>query len=144
VSVTDRWVGPCEQILNVPIACWYMSTVSLVAYREWRVALPPLLQWLPRGEKLCMDPWIDQPSCCGLGQESFFSGAVALFITVDDFLKDCYTWITWDTYGRGSYVNRAWKACGMLVGFFPVGCTLIQIIVTLRYEYRLFVTIITQ
>jgi hypothetical protein len=39
-------------------------------------------------------------------------------------------------------VDRAWKACGVLVGFFPAGCTLIQITVTLGYEYRLFVAVI--
>jgi hypothetical protein len=31
----------------------------------------------------------------------------------------------------------------VLVEFFPAGCTSIQIAVTLRYEYRLFATIIT-
>jgi hypothetical protein len=35
------------------------------------------------GEKLGMDPLIDQP---------FASGAVALSIAVDDFVKGCYTW----------------------------------------------------
>jgi hypothetical protein len=31
VLVKDRWVGPHKQVLNVPIACWYMGPVSLVA-----------------------------------------------------------------------------------------------------------------
>jgi hypothetical protein len=31
--------------------------------------------------------------------------------------------------------------CGVLVGFSPTGCTSIQIVMTLGYEYRLFVTI---
>jgi hypothetical protein len=35
------------------------------------------------GEKLGMDPLIDQP---------FALGAVALSIAVDDFMKGCYTW----------------------------------------------------
>jgi hypothetical protein len=33
-------------------------------------------------------------------------------------------------------------ACDVLVGFSPVGCTLIQIAATLGYEYHLFVTVI--
>jgi hypothetical protein len=53
-----------------------------------------LLQWLPQREKMGMDPWIGQPLCCELYQEPFFSGAVALSITIDDFTKGCYTWIT--------------------------------------------------
>jgi hypothetical protein len=31
--------------------------------------------------------------------------------------KCCYMWTTCDTYGRGPYVYRAWKACGVLVRF---------------------------
>jgi hypothetical protein len=45
LSVKDRWVDPREQVLNVLIACWYMDLVSLVAWHQQRVALPPLLQW---------------------------------------------------------------------------------------------------
>jgi hypothetical protein len=41
-------------------------------------------------EKLGMNPQIDQPSCCGLCRKPFFSGAVALFIIVDDFAKGYY------------------------------------------------------
>jgi hypothetical protein len=39
------------------------------------------------GEKLSMDPWICEPTCYRLCQEPFFSGAVALSIAVDDFVK---------------------------------------------------------
>jgi hypothetical protein len=42
------------------------------------------------GEKLDMNPWISQPSGCGLCREPFFSEAVALSIVVDDCVKDCY------------------------------------------------------
>jgi hypothetical protein len=31
VSVQDRGVGTCKQVLNVRIACWYMGPVNLVA-----------------------------------------------------------------------------------------------------------------
>jgi hypothetical protein len=111
-----------------------MSPVSLVACYQQRVTLSPLLQWLPWGEKLDTDPRIGQPSCCGLGQEPFFSGIVALSITIDDFMKCCYMWTAWDTYGRGPYVDQAWKVCDVLVRFAPAGCTSIQITTTLGYE----------
>jgi hypothetical protein len=74
------------------------------------------------GEKLGIDPWIGQSSCSGLGQEPFFSRAVDLFKSVDDYVKGCYTWTASDTYGRGSYTDRAWEACCMLVQFSPAEC----------------------
>jgi hypothetical protein len=44
-------------------------------------------------------------------------------------------------YGVGSYANRAWKVCDVLIKFSPTGCTSIRIIVTLGYEYRLFLAV---
>jgi hypothetical protein len=46
------------------------------------------------GEKLGMDPWIGQPSCCEICQAPFFSGAVALSITADDSAQGCHMWTT--------------------------------------------------
>jgi hypothetical protein len=46
------------------------------------------------GEKPGMDPRIGQPSCWGLCQEPYFSGAVDLFKSIADFVKGCYTWTT--------------------------------------------------
>jgi hypothetical protein len=89
------------------------------------------------GEKLGTDPRIRWPSCCGLCREPFFSGIVDLFKYVDDCIKGCYMWTTWDTYGRGPYTEWAWKVCGMLVGFSPTGCTSIRITATLGYEWPL-------
>jgi hypothetical protein len=57
------------------------------------------------GEKLGTDPWISQLSCCGFGRESFFSGAVTLLNSVDDYVKDWYALTAWDTYGMGPYVD---------------------------------------
>jgi hypothetical protein len=42
------------------------------------------------GEKLDTDSWNGQSSCRGLGREPFFSGAVDLFKSVDDYAKGCY------------------------------------------------------
>jgi hypothetical protein len=41
-----------------------------------------------------MDPQTSQPACCGLGREPFFSGAVDLLKSVNDYVKDCYALIT--------------------------------------------------
>jgi hypothetical protein len=68
-----------------------MGPVSLVAYRQQRVALPPLLQWLSwernwvqthKSVSQCAVDYVGSP---------FFSEAVALSIVVDDFMKGCYT-----------------------------------------------------
>jgi hypothetical protein len=46
--------------------------------------------------------------------------------------------VTYGDYPREVYAGRAWTGVGsvrgMLVGFSPAGCTLIRIVVTLRYE----------
>jgi hypothetical protein len=85
-------------------------------------------------EKLGTNPRIGQPTSWGLCRKPFFSGAVTLLNFVDDYLRHCYMWTTWDTYGPGPYVDWAWKACGVLVRFSPTGCTLIRIVATLRYD----------
>jgi hypothetical protein len=46
VSVKDRWVGPREQVLNVPIACSDMGPINLVVGRRQELGLRPLLHWL--------------------------------------------------------------------------------------------------
>jgi hypothetical protein len=66
----------------------------------------PTASMVVLGEKLGTGPWIDQLSCCGLGREPFFSGAVAMFIAADDFTKGCDSRTVWDMYGWGSYVDR--------------------------------------
>jgi hypothetical protein len=65
---------------------------------------------------------------------AFFSGAVTLSNSISGSWKVA-------TYGdrpQEAYVRRTWTGVGsvhiMLVGFFPVGCTLIRIAVTLGYE----------
>jgi hypothetical protein len=50
----------------------------------------PTASMVASGEKLGTDLWIGQPTCCGLCREPFFSGAVALSIAVDDFMKGCH------------------------------------------------------
>jgi hypothetical protein len=67
-----------------------MGLVSLVARRQQKVGFAPTVSLVVSGEKLGMDPRIGQPSYCGLCQEPFFSGAVALLNSVDDYMKRCY------------------------------------------------------
>jgi hypothetical protein len=94
-----------------------MGSVSLVAHRQLMLGFAPTASTDVLGQKLGMDPWIGQSWCWGSGQEPIFSGAVALLNSVDDYMKCCYAQTTWDTYGRGSYVDRVWDACGMLDNF---------------------------
>jgi hypothetical protein len=93
-----------------------MSSVSLVACHQHMLGLSALLQWL------CWERnW--GGSCGSLSRaerwsrEHFFSGAVYLSDSVDDFTKCCYIRTTWDTYGRGLYTDWAWKVCDMLIRF---------------------------
>jgi hypothetical protein len=43
----------------------------------------------------------------------------------------------------GTICESSMESVCVLIGFSPVGCTSIRIAVTLGYEYRLFVTVIT-
>jgi hypothetical protein len=67
-----------------------MGPVSLVAGRQQKVGFAPTTSLVGSGEKLDMDPWISQPLCCELCRELFFSGAVTLLNSVDDYTKGCY------------------------------------------------------
>jgi hypothetical protein len=86
------------------------------------------------GEKLGTDPRIGQPAHCELCWETFFSGAVALFIVVDDFTKGCHirglpvgsvcrTYVDW----HGKHMCRIGRVS-------PVECTSIRITATLGYK----------
>jgi hypothetical protein len=70
----------------LPLSMWYSTKLSKEG------DFTPTASMVGLGEKLGTDPRIGQPSCCGLGQEPFFSRAVALSIVIDDFVKGCYTW----------------------------------------------------
>jgi hypothetical protein len=143
VLVKDRWVGPCEHVLSVPIACWWYGPGKPSSLLSTEGGFTPIASMAGSGEKLGTDPQISQLSCCGLCREPFFSWAMTLSIVVDDFMKSCYAMTMWDTYGLRPYADWAWDACGILVRFSPAGCTSIRIIATLKYEYCLFAVVIT-
>jgi hypothetical protein len=90
MSVKDRWVGPREQVLNVPIAYWCYGPSKPSSLTSTEGGLTPTTSIIGLREKLGMNPWMGKPSCCRLGREPFYSGAVALSIIVDDFVKGCY------------------------------------------------------
>jgi hypothetical protein len=132
-------LAPRKQVLNVPITRWYMGPVSLVAY-YWQLCGFLHFFYGGEGERNWMGTRRSVSRRAGdVVGNSFFSRAMSN--SIDDFMKGCYTWTAWDMYGRGSYVDWAWKACGVLVEFPPAGCTSIRITVTLGYEYRLFVAV---
>jgi hypothetical protein len=90
VSVKDRWVGPCEQVLNIAITCWRYGSGKPINLQSIEGGFTPTASMAVLGEKFGTDPRIGQPTWCGLCREPFFSGAVALPIAVDDFAKGCY------------------------------------------------------
>jgi hypothetical protein len=74
----------------------------------------------------------------------------ALFSRSSDSIELCqwlvkgyYALTAWDTYGHGPYADWVWDARGVLIIFSPTYYTSIQIVVTLGYEYHLFVAVIT-
>jgi hypothetical protein len=85
---------PREQVLNVLIACRRYEPGKPSSFTSIECGFTPTASMTGSEEKLCTDLRIGQPSCCGLCRYHFFSGAVALSITVDDFAKGCYALIT--------------------------------------------------
>jgi hypothetical protein len=102
--------------------------------RQQMLGFAPTASLVGLWEKLGMDSWISQPTCCGLCREPFFTGAVTLLNFVDDYVKGRYMWTTWDMYGPGPCADWAWETCDVLVRFSPIGCTSIRITATLRHE----------
>jgi hypothetical protein len=94
-----------------------MGPISLVVGRQQKIGFAPTTSIAILGEKLGTDPRIGQPACWGLSREPFFSRAVALLNSIDDYAKGCYVLTAWDTYGLGPYVDWAWDVCGRLIGF---------------------------
>jgi hypothetical protein len=89
VSVKDRWVGPHEQVLNVPIACWRYGHGKPSSWLLIKACLFPTSSLTVMGEKLGTDLQTGQPACSGLGPEPFFLGAGDLFKSFDDYVKGC-------------------------------------------------------
>jgi hypothetical protein len=67
-----------------------MGPISLVASRQQKVGFACTASLVGSEEKLDTNLQIDQLSCCGLCWEPFFSGAVVLLNSVNDYVKGCY------------------------------------------------------
>jgi hypothetical protein len=67
-----------------------MGLVSQVAGHQQKVDFAPTDSMTVLGEKLGMDPQIGQLACCGFYREPFFSGAVALLNSIENYAKGCY------------------------------------------------------
>jgi hypothetical protein len=141
--VKDQWIDTREQVLNVLIVCRWYKSGEPSNWLSTKTCLFPTASLAVVREKLGTDPRIRQPSSCGLYREPFFSGAVDLYKSVDNFMKGCYVLTAWDTHRNDPYVDWACDACGVWVEFSPAWYTLIRIVATLEYEYRLFAAVIT-
>jgi hypothetical protein len=141
MSIKDLWVGPCEQVSNVPITCrrYGHGKPSSRLSTEACIFSTALLAIM--GEKMGIDPRTGQSACYGLGQEPFLSGAVDLFKFVDDYAMGCYALTAWDMYGLGPYADWAWDACGVLVGFPLQGVHRFESSRLLDMSNRLFVAV---
>jgi hypothetical protein len=67
-----------------------IGPISLVAGHQQMIGFAPTASIAVPGEKLGTNLWIGQPTCCDLCREPFFSGAVALLNSVDNYVKGCY------------------------------------------------------
>jgi hypothetical protein len=67
-----------------------MGLVSLVVGHQQMIDFASTSSMVVLGEKLGTDPRIGQPMCCGLCREPFFSGALALLNSIDDYTKGYY------------------------------------------------------
>jgi hypothetical protein len=76
--------------LNVPIACRRYGPGKPSSWLPTEGGFTPIASMAGTGEKLGMDTWIGQPARWGLCREPFFSGAAALSIIVEDFVKGCH------------------------------------------------------
>jgi hypothetical protein len=132
-----RTDGLAPWVSNVLIACWYMGPISWRScVTTWLKPLPP-----PTPRLSCGGEWGDLIR--RLGQSVFsrqdFSHVYGFVLTSWGLANGCLRG-PHEMYGRGPYEDRA---CGVLIKFSPAWCTSIRIIATLRYEYRLFVAVIT-
>jgi hypothetical protein len=123
VSVKNQWVGPHEQVLNIPIAWWWYGSSKPSSLSLTEAWLKSTASLVGLGEKLGTNPWIGQSAWCELYQEPFFSKAVGSVQVCQRLVKGCHV--------RGLAVGSVHI---VLVGISPVGFTSIWITVTLRYE----------
>jgi hypothetical protein len=70
----------------------FMSPVSLVVAINRCLVLPPLLYWLAQERNWVRTHGSVSQRAVNYVGSPFFSGAVALPNSVDDYVKGCYMW----------------------------------------------------
>jgi hypothetical protein len=121
LGTKGRYPRTCIEHTEQMLVIWAYYTD--VAGQQQKVGFAPTASIVSLGEKLGTDPWIGQLSCCRLGQEPFFSGAVALLNSIDDFAKGCHVWGLPAGSVQVAYVDWRRKHMCHLHQVFPVGCT---------------------
>jgi hypothetical protein len=144
VLVKDRWIGPHEQVLNVPITYWYYgpSKPSSLTSTEGDFTLTASMVGL--GEKLGTDPQIGQLVMLWIGSRALFSQEQWLcpsLLTASRKVAICGPREIRMVDGHTRIECGKHVAC--CSGFPLAGCTSFQIAATLGYEYHLFVAVIT-
>jgi hypothetical protein len=110
-----------------------MDPISIVVGCQQKVDFSPLLHWL-----LWERSWVrtrgshDRRALYCVGSLSSWMQWICSNMLMT--MKGCYMWTAWDMYGHKPYADWAWKACDMLIGPSPAGCTSIRIAATLGYE----------
>jgi hypothetical protein len=97
----------------------FMGLVSLVVCCQQRLGFAPTASLVGSGEKVGTDPWIGQPTCCGLCREHFFSGAVTLLNSVGDCAKGCHVRGLPTGCVHGAYVDWRGKCTCHVDRVFP-------------------------
>jgi hypothetical protein len=92
MSMKERWVGPREQVLNVPIACWWYGPSESSSLSSTKVCLKSTASLVGLGEKLCIDLRISQLACYGLCREPLFSGPVGSVQICRWLVKGYHVW----------------------------------------------------
>jgi hypothetical protein len=102
---TDGLPPSREQVLNVPIAYQRYEPDKPISWLSTEACLFPIASLTVMWEKLGTDPRTGQLACCELGREPFFSGAIDLFKSIDDYTKgllfiDCMRYVWFGTIRR--------------------------------------------
>jgi hypothetical protein len=113
VSIKDRWVGLCEQVLNILITCWYYEPSKPISMSLINAGLKPTASMTVREEKLGGVLWIGQPVCWRYSQESLFlrSSVICLnlLVTYERLLYANYVRYVWSRTIRGPSMKNMWR-----------------------------------
>jgi hypothetical protein len=136
MSIMDRCVGPREQVLNIPVACWWYgsskpsSLPSIDAWLKYTASMAVL------GEKFKRVPWATQPSWVVESRALFLiSSSICpmLLMTRERLLYTDHVRYVWSMVKHRSSVENVWRIDRVSLA----ECILIWIVATLRYDNHL-------